>query len=392
MREPDGRTTDVEQARRLRWAGRLSVAVTQLASAPSSAAVATELATNLLLLGQVRKAMATLDDALTDARQRGDAVDEAMLLLPLSAAYRRSGGHATAVEVAARSLELHASPAACLALARAYLASGRPAAADALVAEARADTSVPGRVEAELVASELALSLGSAANAGVAATQAVRLAREHPHLSARAITQLARCLVEQRDYGAGRKLHRRALALHRKHGHRDGVVASLGGLALTAMGTGMVAESARELHGAIKLAEESEAWAAASAWRSALDRALVLLDRPEPRIRALQAWLPLVRRLGDHTLEAWALCELGNTCREIRDREAAVDWYRQALARSTETGDPHAAAVDRLNLGITLAELRDPEALVHLDAGLQYEGLPDALVGAAHDARAALSG
>lgn len=353
------------------WRGELEGVIEALdgATAPEERALR---ARTLLLVGRTRESIALCE-----------GTDEPALVGIAGVAYRLCGAPAEAVDRCNDALRpTPHDPQRLIDAGLAYVAMGDHDTAHALLAEAVDRSTGDRRTAAVIAQSAAALARGDSTGASALASHAARSARRSRarHLEACALTHLADALTAAHDYRAARKLHRLAADLHRAHGHLAGVAAALGGLGLCAMGGGMVSEGVREFNRAITLCRQLEHRERESWWRGALDRGLVLLQRPEERIDALRQWLGLVRELHDRAGEAAILCDLGNCYVEIRDPESAAGWYRQALETSIANDNAHAATIDRLNLGLTLAKLpASQDAIPYLEDGLATELAPEAL-------------
>lgn len=381
MEQMQGRCSDDEVE-----ALRLQGAFEALTRAPGRPDVQAEA---LLWLGRTDAGQVRLEGALSEVR----GVDPAMaarLTTVLAMAYRLRGSAQTAVDLAERAVQAHPDRTRALTeLAWAYLEAGRTAAVGALVDEASEGAQGTARLGLDGLRATLALAGGALHDGRRLASVLLRDAKRagSKHDVACALTLLARATIDQRDYKAARKLHLTAMPLHRAHGHRGGVAASLGGLGLANLGLQLIAEGTQHLVRAVRLLEEVGHLRAEAAWRIHLDHAAVLLDRPEWRIKELEKFVVVARRLGDHGHEADLMATIGHTWVEIRRPDLAAPWYGRATDACDALGDGPRAASYATHQALSLATAGDPAAQDAIAAAASRPEVPPELLA---QARAAL--
>jgi DNA-binding SARP family transcriptional activator len=121
------------------------------------------------------------------------------------------------------------------------------------------------------------------------------------------------------------------------------------------------AEAAAVLREAIGLAEAADDLPQLAICLINLGQATAKLSRPEESIDLLTRALDLARRIGDASLEAYALTHIGETNLGRAD-QTALDYFQQAAERLHRLGDRSFEATARTGIGHARLNLGDPAA------------------------------
>jgi tetratricopeptide (TPR) repeat protein len=370
-----------DQAMKLQSQGALRAAATAWSRAAKAASRADDRANCViaaarcvLWMGQASRAIEMAESVLS---HMPDHTGPARALIARAQTFTGDFAAARTATLAAATELGEDDGAAWLDIAHAQATLGDPDACVRALAKASAGTAPASRRDVTLC--RYALRLDASAIQSLQRLAAIARRDGAVLVQAQAMTLLGRAHVELRDYTRGRAMHGAALSMHRSCGHMPGVIASLGGLGLCALGTAATAQGIQHLNQAIQLARELHALPAEGAWRVHLDEALVILDRGEWRVKELTRFIEVVHQLDDAAWEASLWCALGHTQREVRDHEAALAAYRHALEISEARSDDQAASIDLASIGLCHQALgRSIEALDAFDRAIARAPFADA--------------